>query len=625
MDYKQLKEALEYGTKMGGAGHLLFKEGHSVDKWQQIKESVFHKEMLQEVTETGDKLLEEPVTVLPYSKYKIFDETGSRKQFERAYFARRQRLNAFAILSMAYGEKKYVDALEDTIWAICDEYTWSLPAHLGGTSTSIIENLNSHTPSLGEVRAKVREHRYVVDLFAAETGFALTELISMLEDKLAPLVVYRARKEVKERILDPYCELNSSFHWERLTMNWSAVCGAGVGAAAMYLIKDDAMLAPIIQRLLGTMDCFLSGFHEDGACTEGMGYWNYGFGFFVYFADLLKQRTAGKIDLLQGDKVKQVALFQQKGYLSGNHVVSFSDGSLTSKFHSGLTCFLKKQYPEVEVPDMKYRSGFHDDHCYRWAHTIRNLVWSDHASEGSQWGEAFYYLKDSQILVSRKEAGNRLVCVAAKGGHNNEPHNQNDIGSFILHVGGETLLTDPGAGEYTKQYFSKERYSFICNGSQGHSVPVVDGGYQKPGTEYRAEILDVQSSEEKDLFVLDIAKAYGHEHLKSLIRSLTFEKGSPGKLIVHDQYTFDKPPASIVERFVSFIKPEQLTEGRVRIQGENSAELVFDSGKLDCSIQKADFINHQAVRVDLYLIDLVVKSPKLEENVTVRIELARPE
>jgi hypothetical protein len=621
MDYKHLKEALEYGTQVGGGKSLLFKEAHAADKWQEIQQSLFYKEMLQEVVEVGEKLLDEPITSLSFSQYKIFDETGSRKQFERTYFARRQRLNAFAILSKVYGERKYIEALENTIWAICDEYTWCLPAHLGGTSISIVENLNGHAPSLGEIRAKVREHRYVVDLFAAETAFALTELISMLEDKLAPIVVYRARREVKERILDPYCELNSSFGWERVTMNWAAVCGAGVGASAMYLIKDDSTLAPIIQRLLGTMECFLDGFHEDGACTEGMGYWNYGFGFFVYFAELLKERTAGKIDLMESEKIKQIALFQQKGYLSGDYVVSFSDGSLTSKFHSGLTHFLKKRIPELEAPDMKYRSGFNDDHCFRWAHTIRNLVWSDSTSECTRWGEAFYFLSDSQILVSRKEYGDRMVCLAAKGGHNNEPHNQNDIGSFIVHVNGETLLTDPGAGEYTKQYFGSERYTFICNGSQGHSVPVIDGGYQKAGMEHRAEILDVHTSAEKDMFVLDIAKAYGHDHLQSLIRSLTFEKRGRGKLIVSDKYTFNQQPSSIVERFVSFIPPVQLGEGRVSIQGENSAELVFDAAKLDCSIQKVDFINHQAVKVDLYLIDLAVKSPTFEEHVVVCIEL----
>ncbi|TDF91241.1 heparinase II/III domain-containing protein [Paenibacillus piri] len=618
MDYRGLQEALEYGTRAASGKQALFGEGHAAHKWQEIKQSAYYRELLQEVVATGELLLNEPIIALPYSQYKIFDETGSRIEYERAYFARRQRLNTFAILSMTYGEPRYIEALENSIWAICDEYTWCLPAHLNGTSISVVENINGHTQGMGELRAKVREHRRVVDLFASETGFALTEIVSMLEDKLAPLIVYRARKEVKERILDPFCELNASFHWERLTMNWAAVCGAGVGAAAMYLIEDDAMLAPIVQRLIATMDCFLSGFQEDGACTEGIAYWNYGFGFFVYFAELLKQRTGGKVDLMQGEKIKQIALFQQKSYLTGDYTVSFSDASLRSAYQLGLTHHLKKRYPELEVPHVKYRAGFNDDHCYRWAHAIRNLVWSDSGQESADWGEAFYYLQDSQMLVSRKGDAERMVCFAAKGGHNDEPHNQNDIGSFILHVNGETLLTDPGAGQYTKQYFGKERYTFICNGSHGHSVPVIAGGYQLQGEEHRAQIMEADSSEGKDSFVLDIAKAYGNDSLQSLIRSFTFDKN--GRLTVQDRFKFAQPTA-VTERFVSYIEPVVLPDGRIRIQGKNGIELLYDANKLASAIQCVDFVNHQSENVQLYLIDLTLKSPAVEEQLTIRVEL----
>jgi hypothetical protein len=621
MNDKELKEALEFGSREGWGGHRLFPEAHSAEKWAEIRESPFFREMLEEVAETGDRLLREPIEALPYSKYKIFDETGSRKEFERAYFARRQRLNAFAILARAFGDKQYVEALEDAIWAICDEYTWCLPAHLGGTSVSIVENLHGHGPGSGEIGAKIREHRQVVDLFAAETGFALAELTSMLEDRLAPLVVYRARREIRERILEPYLQLNAPFGWETLTMNWAAVCGAGVGAAAMYLIRDAAMLTPIVRRLLGTMECFLSGFQDDGACTEGIGYWNYGFGFFVYFAELLNRRTAGRIDLMQDKKVRQVALYQQKSYLSGDCVVSFSDASLTSKFHPGLTHYLKGRYPEIEIPDVKYRSGFHDDHCYRWAHTIRNLVWSDPSLAGAEWGEAVYYLADSQILVSRKQREDGLVSFAAKGGHNSEPHNQNDIGSFILHAGGETLLADPGAGEYTRQYFGKQRYTFLANGSQGHSVPIIDGAFQKPGREHRAKILEMRSGDEMDVLALEMASAYGLEHLKSLVRSFAFAKTGRCRLTVRDRYRFDRRPESITGRFVSFLEPVPVADGRVRLAGKTALDLVFDSGKLDCSLTRADFVNHQGKTVALYMIDLTVKAPSSEEEVEVRFEL----
>jgi hypothetical protein len=269
---------------------------------------------------------------------------------------------------------------------------------------------------------------------------------------------------------------------------------------------------------------------------------------------------------------------------------------------------------------MKYRSALHDDHCYRWAPMVRNLVWARSDYTGSGWGTGVYYMKDSGILVSRKAEGGRVVCFAAKGGHNNEPHNQNDIGSFILHVNGETLLTDPGSGEYTKMYFGPQRYSYISNSSRGHSVPIVEGGYQEPGKERRADIIDFSTDEERDILVMDIAKAYNNDNLRSLLRGFTFDKTGRGKLHLTDRYTFDRAPSGIVERFVSFQRPQLLEPGRVRIEGLQAVDLRYDAAKLACSIERIDFVNSRAKRLDLYLLDLAVGSPGASEQVEICIE-----
>jgi hypothetical protein len=42
------------------------------------------------------------------------------------------------------------------------------------------------------------------------------------------------------------------------------------------------------------MDIFLRGYDEDGACLEGASYWEYGISYYVFFGELLKNRTAGK-------------------------------------------------------------------------------------------------------------------------------------------------------------------------------------------------------------------------------------------------------------------------------------------------------------------------------------------
>lgn len=620
MDYRMIKEALEYGARHPVP---LLAEARESRRWETVRSHPYFRDALEEVRETARTLAERPISALPYSLYRLFDETGSRKEYEQEYFARRQRLNAFALLSVTDGDERCLSLLEDAVWAICDEYTWCLPAHLGGTSTQLVAAQGPLEPQ-GAAGTALRDHRRWIDLFAAETAFALAEIVALLGDRLSPLVVQRAKREVLERVLEPYASLSPGFHWETVTMNWSAVCAAGIGAAALHLIPDTRTLLPVVHRLLGAMDSFLAGFAEDGACTEGIGYWNYGFGFFVYFAELLRERTAGRIDLLGLEPIRRIALFQEKCFLSGEATISFSDAGLTGRFEPGLTHRLKSRFPELHVPETRLRSRFGDDHCYRWGHFIRSFLWSDPELAGAPWPNRYYYLPDAQWVISRFGSPAGQICFAAKGGHNGEPHNQNDVGSFLLHANGETLLADIGAGEYTKQYFGPQRYSFLCNGSQGHSVPIVDGVHQSEGSSRAARVVDVRSTDELDLFRLELSAAYPHDGLGSLVRAFTLEKQGRARLRLSDEYRLDREPASFVERFVTFHPPAVDGPGRIVIAGEKAAvHLTFDPDALKASIGRHDFVNHQKRSVNVYTVDLTLKQPAAEAKIDVAFEIVR--
>lgn len=625
MKMKQVLQALQHGTSEGAHKRLLA-EALDPYKWKQISSSSFYADDMEEFRKLGEQLLQKPIQVIPYSLYKQFDTTGERNAYQQIYFEHRRRLDVFAVLALADNDPRYIPALEDVIWAICDEYTWCLPAHLGGNSLSIIEELNgSSVEGLSLLAALHPEHQATLDLFSTETAFYLSEITYLLQDRLSALVVYRARKEVKERVLASYASLSRSSNWETSEMNWAAVCAGSIGAAAMYLIEDDHMLAPLLHRVLESMESFLDGFSEDGACLEGVIYWNYGFGFYTAFAELLKERTAGRIDLMQSHQVKQIACFQQKSYLNLNFVISYSDCPLTSNYIPGLTHRLKKNYDEVEIPEAQFRAGILGDNCFRWVYVIRNLVWTDPSLAGEALQDRAYYLDGAEIMISRasieRKTGTKRIAFSAKGGHNDEPHNHNDLGSFIVHVGAQSLFVDPGAGHYTKAYFGVQRYSLIYNGSHGHSVPIVEGQGQQAGANYKAVVLSTSLSKERDELTLDISKAYNNPNLTGLLRHFQFDKVR-GRLVLEDQYTFIKQPASITERLVTFVKPEQLAPGIVSIQGASEhAVLRFDFEQLSCEIHSEDFILDDPSREFLYCIDLHVRQPEEHQVIKLEIEI----
>lgn len=616
MNIQQIYKALEYGMEKEQEGKQLFSEARSLKKWEQIQAT--HREQLDELIKIADGYLDDPIKELDYSAYRIYGEKGTRKEYEAMYFRRRSRLNLFATLSLVYGKDEYLRELEDILWAICNEFTWCVPAHLDSWSR-VVPMRDNLFEANGKIKGVGREHRTHIDLFAAETGFALSEIIELLEEKLSPLVVIRVRKEITDRILASFSELNSLFRWETFNNNWAAVCAGSIGAAALYTIDDINVLVPLLHRVMGVLEGFLEGFEDDGYCVEGYSYWNYGFGFYVYFAQLLKQKTSGRINLMEGEKVRNIALYSHRVYLSGGKVLCYSDAHENIQMKPGLLNKLKSIYPELQLPDSRYEERFGDDHCYRWASYIRNFVWYSEENKAVEQKSWTHYFQNAQCLVARQVSEDNTICFSAIGGHNGLSHNHNDVGSFILHVNGETLLTDLGMGEYTAKSFGQERYDILCNGSQGHSVPIINGEYQKAGQKYGAKILNVINTEEKDVFELDIAGAYGHEYLSSLIRSFAFEHTPAVRLLINDSYTFTRKPDAIVERFVSRYKPETQTDGEVLIRGNHSGvRLHYDFEKLKCSISKVKYMSPGAVEEAVYLIDLSCQAAALDKEVCIQ-------
>ncbi|MBY9077419.1 hypothetical protein KIH86_25115 [Paenibacillus sp. HN-1] len=529
---------------------LYYPDGDSEAFWRAASSSEMLKEDILVIRSEGERLDALPIPELTFSLFTIFGQTGSRLEYERVYFERRRRLNTYVLLSLLEPENPaYSEKMADMLWAVCDEYTWCLPAHLP----------QDHGPA--------DISRYI-DLFSSETGFALSEISLLLADRLPPLLRSRIRHEVNRRLFRPFLE-SGPYSWETARHNWSAVCAGSIGAAALLALDDPGLLADILLKTERSADCYLEGFGSDGACLEGLGYWNYGFGYFVYYSDLLRARSGGSIDRLGDDKVRSIAQFQQKCFMGGNHVANFSDSVPRVWVHRGLSHYLSGVFPDVQRPPSSISAPYTEDHCSRWAPAFRNLIWTKGRAKGENWQAASYYLPDAAWLVSRHDSAAGHFGFAAKGGHNAEPHNHNDLGQFILLGWGEIYAADLGCGEYTADYFGAGRYNYDCNGSQGHSVPVIDGRHQEEGAENKAAVLHAAAAADRDELTLDLTKAYGAGGLTSLVRSLVWYKEEFPCLALTDEYRYDGKPSSWIERFVSWRKPELIRPGSVLLQGEN--------------------------------------------------------
>ncbi len=513
--------------------------------WQEVRESDKYASYRARVEKFWDELKDQPILAHKYSDFRMFVHTGNRSIYEKGYFTRHGALFASAMLVLVYPEKEeYLVRLMDEIYAICDEYTWCLPAH----QTKLEINNNCH-----------------LDLFACETGFALAEIYTLLGDKLEPLILDRIRVEIDRRITTPF--MNKTFAWEAVTHNWATVCMGSVACTMMLMHPE--LVPDLIPRFNATAECFLSGYKDDGMCLEGCGYWHYGFGFFVMYADMIRSFTNGEVDFFKREKVKTISTFMQKMFLSGNASVSFADGGRAVSYGTWLLHYLKKEYPnDILIYSPKYSGNGVGKFCtHLRTFLYYNEDYANNPADDTVSTETF--AADSEWFIKRTPN----YGFAAKGGNNAEHHNHNDVGTFIYAKNGRQMIMDFGPGKYTRQYFAADtRYTLIECSSRGHNVPAIGGVHQSFGGRFKAK----DTKFENGVFSTDIAGAYEVEGLNSIKRSFSFTDDS---VTLTDKFDYTGSE-KIVEKLVSLVKPE-ICDGYVKI---DEACAYFDENVCDVEV-----------------------------------------
>ena len=298
---------------------MLYEKQRKPDFWESARKSEEYAQLIKILKDEYRKLSANGIKPLTKTAFDAFFETGERAPFEKDYFDRRALLSRAFILALLYPEtKEYIQTVEDTMTAICEEYSWVVPAHF---------------------------YAHRIDLFSAETALLLTESISFLGDRLQKNIKEKALSEVKRRVIDIY--ETEEFEWEKFTSNWTSVCTGCVAFTMMYAFEE--AFKRNIDRIVKTQELFLSGFSDEGVCLEGATYWVYGFGNFVWLADAILQYTAGRYNLFELPKARNVAGYPNYVLLSGGACVSFSDASRVLRFSKALINCIRIHYPDITL------------------------------------------------------------------------------------------------------------------------------------------------------------------------------------------------------------------------------------------------------------------------------------
>lgn len=561
----------------------LFRE-FTREKLDEVRTHPYYKTARETIIERADNYTVTEPPVIKFSKIHLYVGNGNREIFERDHIEYETRLHTLFMAYIITEDEKYLEPLADIIWNICDFESWSIPAHVSE-------------------KLPIEERRRNLDLCSTILGYRISEVLYFIGDKLPELVVRRAKAEVQYRIIDSFRDAKPErYFWLTTTNNWAAVCIASVLCSYLYLATEEEIEAQL-PRMMGIADNYLCGFEDDGCCTEGYAYWNYGFSFFCLFAKMLSDYTDGKINYFEKEKVHKIAMFQQNILLNAEQCLSFSDGGLTFEPYAWLSHFLKGVYPDMQLPALP--AECHTDHAsapLSYAAPIRYIIWTNPDYVGASLEPKSHIFGNAEWFLHH----GKNYALGAKAGHNDEFHNHNDVGSFLISKNGRVTFCDPGGGEYTKDYFGPNRYSIFVTSGRAHSVPIINGEYQAFGKREGGVLIA-----NEDRFKFSMKGGYTVDIISSLVRD--FECLEDGVRLT-DTYEFTETPTSVAERFVSLL-PIEKKDGCL-VCGDSV--LTFDESLFDVSFGSELVARKRSVKETVYYVDLIAK--KLDKTLEFTFE-----
>ena len=560
---------------------------------------------------------------IPATKSLLIERTGDRDEYQTISFKKREVLGTLLLAEIYENQGRFIDQIIDGVWNIGEESFWGVPAHL---------------PKTKELSGLINVKQPFVELFSAETSTFLAWVDYYLGDKLeaiSPQIRKRIYDEVNSRIFQPLMTTHHGFMGAnsdgRRPNNWNPwICSNWLNAV-LLLEKDDNKRTEAVAKILGVLDNFLNPYPQDGGCDEGPGYWGAAGASLYDNIALLNLATNNAFAYVYNDeKFKNMGRFIYRAQISSLYFMNFADAS-----------------PKPGMPaDMIYRFGkdIHDADMMRFgafyrtpgegssgrAHYFRNFfaLFIQKEYQAAEQGLPLpkdTWLPDLQVMIARDKKGTTDgFFVAAKGGNNDESHNHNDIGNFMVYYNGLPLLIDVGSGTYTRKTFSNKRYEIWSNCSEYHNLPTINGKDQLPGPQFKASNVSYSTGKNFSTLTLDIAKSYSDDaEINSWMRTVKLNRGK--NVQVQDVIKLKKA-SSVVEHLMTCYPAEVVKPGELAIhfapEGGKVLDFIlkYNPAQFEVTVEKIPLVNMEDKGVQrnwgdtIHRINLKAKAPKTNDK-----------
>lgn len=564
---------------------------------------------------------------LPATLFLEFRREGNRSRYEERHFARRSALIRLVLAECVEGQGRFLDDIINGVWALCEESFWGVPAHSFSPRFAPDGSFRGRYPSAG-----LPDTAYpVVDLFAAETGALLAWTSYLVGDAIArelPVVTDRIAREVQAKILQPFRTIDD-WWWLRNrpdhpTNNWNPWILSNVLAMNLLLEADPVVREATTLRAIESLDEFLAAYHADGGCDEGTSYWGRAGASLYDCLDLLHSASGGALNGFSLPLVQEIGRYIYRMHIGGEWYVNFADGSAKVALESNLVYQYGKRIgdPKLVAQGASARDAS-PRHAMRVSSIGRSLPALLHGEELAAADNRPPLIRDSwlegtEVLTAREREGSTDgLFLAAKGGHNAESHNHNDIGHFIVALDGHPVLIDVGVETYSRKTFSADRYDIWTMQSAHHNLPLIDGYQQQVGRQFAARAVAAEVGAATVRLSLDLAGAYPAEAgVRHWRRTVTLERGTPARIVLHEAYALERQPGSLALHLMASGAVDAVEDGVLRCASPTRPLVVrYDPAIFSASVEPIAIGDARLRPIwgeRVYRVVLQVRSPQAE-------------
>jgi hypothetical protein len=563
---QEKRDILQNESKEIGLATALIKDFSEIDLptyksrgfWNGLPEVIREKYISE-----AEGALDYDWPVVKATDYIEIIRSGDRRQ--SVYAAPRAALMALVMGELTEGKGRFMDQIVNGVWYYSEQTWWGWSAHLPAPK------------GLPDIK------KPSIDLGVGEIANILSWTWYMFReefDKIHPLISSRLKDEVIYKAVAPYYE-REDFWWmgldgSRTVNNWNPWTNHNMLTAILIMEDDQQQKIKGVQKVLRSLDVFLNQYPADGGCDEGPSYWGRAGASLYQNLDLLRLATDGKFNVYDNQLVSNMGSYIYKAYINYPYFINFADADATTGSRPQIIYSYGK---DIKDPIMQ-KFGAHLAKQQDWGvktpggkidEQLMQLILLDEIknAEAENALVSDFWLPDTEVAGARDQGGSTSgFFFAAKGGHNAESHNHNDLGSCVLYYDGKPCLIDIGRETYTAKTFSSRRYEIWTMQSGYHNLPKINGVVQMQGREYVAKNSSFTANSKRAIFSTDIAGAYTEKAGVNIWeRSYRLDRGR--RFSISDSYELsmvaDEPTTL---NLVTYCKVSEVAPGKLHLEGD---------------------------------------------------------